>query len=432
MLDGWEMQGLDQTGLSQKAGPVISDVVLVPAGSTSSNIVGRGQADVLLGFDALVAASDAAIGAATEATAVIVSTQQTPTGRMISHPEIDYPDGQISDRLAAGGGDQLLVDASRLAESLTGQAASANVFLLGVAVQAGHLPVGLDAIRRAIDLNGVQVDANRAAFEWGRRWAADGDRVESIAAHLGSVAPTSIFSTPPLPRALGRQIASLSLPVEASELVGTLAADLCGYQSKSYAATFIDHVRAAADAERAIGTVGPLTSAVARSFHKLMAYKDEYEVARLLLGPEGQATAEAIGGPGASQTWHIHPPMLRALGWKRKIPIGPWARPMMRALGAGRRLRGTALDPFGRSEVRVAERSLPGEFAEAMGSVYEHLDADNLDEAIAIANLPDMVRGYEHVKLRRVETFRSELAAAVDSYGRAGARPRPEARSTDS
>jgi indolepyruvate ferredoxin oxidoreductase len=416
MLDGWATHGLDQTGLSQKAGPVISDVVLVPPGGEASNIVGRGQADVLIGFDAMVAASDAAIGAVTGATAIVASTHQTPTGRMIAHPELDYPAEEIEARLASRGGQRLLADTTRLTEALAGQAAAANVFLLGVAVQAGHLPVGAEAIRRAIDLNGVQVEANRAAFEWGRCWVADPDRVESIAVEGRSVAPTAIFSVPPLPGPLKRQVAALSLPEPVAELVETLAADLCGYQSAAYAAELVDHVATAAEAEGAVGEVGPLTIAVARSFHKLMAYKDEYEVARLFLSPEGQASVEAVGGPGASATWHIHPPFLRALGRKGKVSLGPWARPAMRALAAGRRLRGTALDPFGRAEVRVAERSLPAELAQAMASVYQHLDAEHLDDAVAIANLADTIRGYEDLKLRRIESFRSTLAAAVDNY----------------
>ena len=168
MFDGREVRGLDQTGLSQKAGPVISDVVLARSGRHSSNLVGDGQAHLLLGFDGLVAASDTAIRAASpDRTVTIASTHRTPTGRMITHPALPYPDEPIERRLDARSRPEAnrFPDATALAIALTGSSASANVFLVGVAIQDGRVPISIPSIERAIELNGVAVDANLAALE---------------------------------------------------------------------------------------------------------------------------------------------------------------------------------------------------------------------------------------------------------------------------
>jgi len=419
MLDGWEVRGLDQTGLSQKAGPVISDVVLARPGVIASNLVGVGQADVLLGFDALVAASDGAIAAADSTlTAVVASAQRTPTGRMIVHPDTPYPDDAITDRLAAATrtGAERLVDATALATALTGSAAGANVLLLGVAVQQGHVPVATDALERAIELNGVAVDANLAALDWGRRWAHDPDAVENIAVSGMSSADPQV-SVPDLPPILADRVDALAADESLRGVVTMLSADLVGYQDEAYASRFLDGVGEAAAAEHAArpGSTA-LTETVARNLHKLMAYKDEYEVARLLLLPEARAQAEAVGGPDATVTWQLHPPMLKALGRDAKLGFGPRTEMAMRALRAAKRLRGTRLDLFGRTELRRLERTLPGEYLDALRTAYATLDVDpsRLDDVIALAALPDHVRGYEELKLRRAAEYRTDLAAHLD------------------
>jgi indolepyruvate ferredoxin oxidoreductase len=378
---------------------------------------------VLLGFDGLVTAADGAIGAVDRDSAVVVSTTRTPTGRMVSHPDIGYPDAEIGERLrsAVGGGRVVDLDASRLCESLVGTAAPANILLLGVALQSGLIPVSVDSVERAIDLNGVAVDANLAALDWGRRWAHDPETVERLAADAttgerGRLAPPTV-EVPDLPNRLRSRISALGLDTDAQALVELLAADLLAYQDLGYARSFVDSVAEAAEAEwMATDQIGPLTAAVARNLHKLMAYKDEYEVARLMLGPEGQAAAHRVGGPEAEVTWHLHPPMLKALGLDSKINLGPWATPALKALRAGKRLRGTRFDPFGRMEMRRIERSLIDEYRSAMATVYHSLTASNVDEAVAVARLPDMVRGYEALKLRRVAEFRSALAHSLEAF----------------
>lgn len=157
-----------------------------------------------------------------------------------------------------------------------------------------------------------------------------------------------------------------------------------------------------------------LTEAVARSLHKLLAYKDEYEVARLLLLPEGADAARSVGGSDASVSWHLHPPMLKALGMSSKLRIGSWARPAFAALRSGKRLRGTRFDPFGRTEMRRTEAALPGEFMAMMDRAYAALTVDNLDQVIRIAAMPDSIRGYEDLKLRRIAEYRDEIDRAVE------------------
>ena len=322
MFDGWNVRGLDQTGLSQKAGPVISDVVLSRHGHGSSNLVGRGDADLILGFDALVASSDASIASADPGrTAVVASTAHTPTGRMISHPDVPYPDGQIEARFAVATRAGHFVDSARLSATLTGSEAQANVFLLGVAVQAGLVPVSIGAIEGAIELNGVAVEANLAAFDWGRRWVHDPESVETIAeARDTSLGPPTI-TVPDLPDALERRMSAITGPGALRDVLGMLAADLVAYQNEAYAMRFVEAVAIAFDHERQVdATSTELTETVARSLHKLMAYKDEYEVARLLLLPEGEDAALAVGGPDAQS--ELAPPSPDAEGARHGLEDG--------------------------------------------------------------------------------------------------------------
>jgi indolepyruvate ferredoxin oxidoreductase len=416
MFDGWEVRGLDQTGLSQKAGPVISDVVLAHDHHGSSNLVGDGQAELILAFDAMVAAGDGALAASdAERTAVVASIAETPTGRMISHPDIPYPTTSIADRLASSSHSHRFVDAVRLSKSLTGSEAQANVLLLGVAVQGGHIPVSVTAIETAIELNGVAVEANLAAFDWGRRWAHDPAAVEALVPV--STGPETLVTVPELPADLRRRVDGITEHEPLHELVGLLAADLIGYQHRAYAKQFLTAVAEASTHEQRVapGSHG-LTEAVARSLHKLMAYKDEYEVARLMLLPEGEQAAQTVGGPDASVTWRLHPPMLKALGMTSKLAIGTWAEPAFAALRRGKRLRGTRFDPFGRSEMRQLEAALPGEYLATMATVYRVLTTDRIDHAIRIAALPDLIRGYEDLKLRRIAEYRERVADELHSY----------------
>ncbi|MEM7340102.1 MAG: indolepyruvate ferredoxin oxidoreductase family protein [Actinomycetota bacterium] len=432
MFDGWTVRGVDQTGLSQKAGPVMSDLVLVADGATASNLVGTGEADVLLAFDGLVGASDASIRAVDpNHTMVIASSATTPTGRMVTNPAIGYPSAGIAERLSAGSrhNQHRFVDAAAMATALVGGAAAANVLLLGVAVQAGWVPVSVQAVEEAIDLNGVAVATNRAAFTWGRRLVHDPDTVAARIAAASATTPAAALEVlvdelqPDLAARVAAIVDSVGpsdddrRPDDLHDTLTMLTADLVGYQSLAYATRFLDSVATAAEADTSVGADGALTETVARNLHKLMAYKDEYEVARLMLAPEAQAAAEGVAGEGATPTWHLHPPVLAAMGVGRKLRFGRWSTPGFAALKRGRRLRGTALDPFGRTELRRIERALPLEYETMLGRVYPILTAENLPAVIDLAALPDQVRGYEDLKLRRVADYRLAAAAAMADLG---------------
>jgi len=390
-LGGLHVRGLDQTGLSQKAGPVVSDLRLSADGPQPSNKASAGTVDVLLAFDQLVGGNDATLRTlSSERTVVIANSAQTATGSMVVHPERPYPIAELADRFEHAVHAQVRVDAHDLVVRLLGDDSAVNVFMLGVAIQGGHVPVGPSLIERAITLNGVAVQKNLTAFAWGRAWAHDAETV----------------------------IAAAGVPqsTEATPLRELLTADLVGYQSARYAARFtavVDEVAALGD--------DPLTEAVMRNLHRLMAYKDEYEVARLMLLPSARAQARAVGGRRTRVTWLLHPPALRALGVRRKVHFGAGSTPVFWALRGLRRVRGTPLDLFGWAHVRRVERSLVTEYVAAVGCLLAELrtappSAARLTEARAIAALPDTVRGYEQLKLERAAAYREELSRRLHTF----------------
>ena len=385
MLQGYHVRGLDQTGLSQKAGPVVSDVRLAVEAPHASNKATSGSVDVLLAFDQLVAGTEPTLRTTDpSSTVVVTNTAAVPTGSMIAEPTLPYPTAEVDDRLARFTREQVRVDAQRLTIELLGDDSTVNILVLGIAVQRGDIPVEPEAVERAIELNGVAVDKNVAAFRWGRAWAYDATLVE--------------------PRT--ETAADDDLPLRQR-----LTDDLAGYQHSRYAARFskvVDEVDALGRPE--------LTEAVMRNLHKLMAYKDEYEVARLLLLPESRRQAERIGGANTKVTWRLHPPVFRAMGMKGKMRFGRGTRPMFAALRSMRRLRGTPFDVFGYAEVRRVERAMVPEYVDAIRAMLPKVDDSNVAEAVAIASLPDRVRGYEHLKMERAAAYRDELARRVAAF----------------
>ena len=385
MLGGYQVRGLDQTGLSQKAGPVVSDLRLSLDVPQPSNKATAGSVDVLLAFDQLVGGNDSTLRTlSSERTVVVANSAQVATGSMVIHPDRPFPLGEVSHRLDDNSRDHIRVDAQQLVVRLLGDDSTVNVFMLGVGVQAGHIPVAPALIERAITLNGVAVAKNLATFAWGRAWIADPEGTATAA---------------------GIAAAAAEQP-----LLDRLTADLVGYQSAAYAAKFTDVVERVA----ALGH-DEFTDAVTRNLYKLMAYKDEYEVARLLLLPESQALAQSIGGKRTKVTWLLHPPALRSLGWRNKMHLGGWSTPAFWALRAMRRVRGTPLDVFGWAHVRHVERAMSPEYIAAIDAMLPVITTQNLAEVVAIAELPDSVRGYEHLKMERATAYRAELARRLSA-----------------
>jgi indolepyruvate ferredoxin oxidoreductase len=406
-MQGLHAAGLEQIGLAQKGGPVVSDLRLAATPIDGQLRATRRGVDVLLGFDLLGAADAQTLAVLDpERTVAVLNGDVTPTASMITDPDQAAPrKARMVKRIAAETRERspLVLDAEAIAERLFGDHMPANMVLVGAAHQSGFLPMGAEAIEAAIRLNGAAVDANLKAFRWGRAVVADPEALENALVETSTQQPEP--ATNPAALALlerlelGRLLPEL-LPLRVSELIA--------YQDEGYARAYAEEVaRVARSAAARVGEDSErIAAAYARGLFKLMAYKDEYEVARLHLDSVERSRLEAEMGSGAKAQILLHPPLLRALGLKRKLRFGRSAKPMLRALRAGRRLRGTPLDPFGRAQVRRVERELVGEYRALVERALESLDAGKAELVAEVAELPELVRGYEEIKLANVERMR--------------------------
>ncbi len=408
MLDGFHVRGLDQIGLAQKAGPVISDVRLSKSHPAYTNRLGEGQADLLLAFDQLVAASDKGeLTSDPDTTHVVGSTTATPTTSMITRPSLVMPSPQaLADRIGLGSRpNHHWADAQAITTDIFGSATTANLFIVGMAVQAGVLPIDPQHLEAAITLNGVAVDANTEAFRFGRLYVIDPKAVDAARQQRTGEPNTAATAEHSSDR-----LDALGVTGDLRDQLSLFAHELEAWGDESTAADWFDILDRVAAAEQGIADSTDLLAAVGAGLFKLVAYKDEYEVARLMTLDEGLEPANEVAGTAGSVAWKLHPPMLRALGMDKKITIGAWATPGVKALAHGKKVRGTALDPFGRAEVRRVERELPGEYIAAIDRVLGSLSPTNHGDAVSIAELADLVRGYEDIKLANVEIYRAQLA----------------------
>ncbi|WP_353816537.1 indolepyruvate ferredoxin oxidoreductase family protein [Agromyces sp. SYSU T00266] len=419
-LAGNPVRTLDQTGLAQKGGAVVSDIIVTPAEAPATgpraNRATDGECDLYLAADLLVGADPRYLRVAEpERTAAVVSTSKVATGEMVVDPDVVYPDTEpIVREIASVSRPGLIeLDARRLATELLGHDQFSNLLLIGVAFQSGALPIPAAAIEEAIRVNGVQIDANVQAFRRGRQFVADAAEFErarraSVPAPVKTIAP---------------DVADLIGLVDAGEgselqrLLAIRVPDLVQYQDRALARSYAQAVEMV---RRAEATMAPsddgLAEAVARNLYKLMSYKDEYEVARLALDPQFIADAYAQFGADATLSYQLHPPFLRALGMKSKISLGPWFRPAFRVLASMRRLRGTAWDIFGYASVRRLERELVAEYRSAIDAIVAGLESRNHAHAVEIAELPELVRGYEEIKVRNVAKYRARLEEQLAAY----------------
>ena len=386
--DGHQVRSLDQTGLAQKGGAVVSDLTVSAGPTMRSAKLGYGECDLYLGCDSLVATDGTQLRAASkDRTVAVVSTTEVPTGQMVVDVSQHFPaTGRVMAAIEAQVRSARFLDASALATDLFGDEQYANMILVGAAYQAGALPVSAEAIEHAIRLNGVAVDANLRAFLAGR------------VTHEGKAAPTSTST--------GEETAASDL----AEVLALRARELTAFQDQACAADYLSFVERVRAGEAAVAGGETLARTVAENLYKLTAYKDEYEVARLSLDPALNEAVRAQFGDGARYQYRLHPPVLRALGLKHKVNLGPWFRPAFATLVAMRRLRGTALDPFGRTAVRRTERALITEYREVIDTLLTGLTPGNHELAVQIAALPDLVRGYEEIKLATVRSYHEKLA----------------------
>ncbi len=400
---GCDVESLDQIGLSQKAGPVVSHLRFAAGKLDPSNRLSPGSADCILAFDLLAAADTKNLGYGDHAKTVsVVSTSKTPTGEMVYDKTITYPEtAYLLNRLDQVSRTVHSLDALAAAEHLFGSTAAANFLLVGAAYQTGALRLPAESIEEAIELNGVAVKANVAAFRWGRVAIADPARFDDVV----SPARDRRSALPP-----ARVLEGATFSGEVGDLISRRAANLVQFQSEKVARRYVTLLQSIWTAERAVGDRTEFSEAVAKGLYKFMAYKDEYEVARLLTDPQFLSYVKSEVPAGENLTYKLHPPMLRAMGRSKKIGLGPRSHVALRILAKGKRLRGTKFDPFGYAHVRRVERSLLTEYVDVATRLAGELDQTNYDRAVEVASLADMVRGYEDVKLASVEAYHARLS----------------------
>ena len=402
---------LDFMGFAQKGGSVLSFVRLARDKAALNQVrIDAQQADAVLACDVVVAASADALQTVRRGrTRVLANRHEIPVAESISNPDADLRVEALLAKIgfAAGAERVETMDAQRLAQEFVGDTIVANIVALGYAWQRGLVPVGLAAMLRAIELNGVAVDANKAAFSLGRLAAADPGAAREL---LHEPAPT----------------ADAVEPLDA--LIERSARFLAAYQDERYADRYRRLVAKVRAREQAlVGAAGamPLTRAVAEQLRKLMAYKDEYEVARLYTDGEfrRQLDEQFEGDPAIE--FYMAPPALvkpkrsgAAAKPPRKIRLGGWMWPVLQVLARGKRLRGTAFDPFGRTEERRLERRLIAEYEARVDELLAGLSPERHAVAVAIANVPGSIRGYGHVKLASLTIARArerELLSRFDA-----------------
>ena len=405
-IEGKGIVTQDAGGLAQKGGATWSHIQIANRmEAINTTKVGTAEADLVIGCDPIVTANKATLAVMREGrTYVAMNTHGTPTAAFVNNPNWQFPAANCDAAIVAAVGAAHIgaVDADQLAVQLIGDSLYTNPLLLGFAWQKGRVPLSLAALMRAIELNGVQVDNNKAAFEWGRRAAHDLAAVQSL------LKPAQV-------------IEFVKRGGNVDDMLAKRVEFLTGYQDAAYAGTykaFVDKVRSA---EAPLGTT-KLTEAVARYLFKLMAYKDEYEVARL-------HTDTAFLDKIASQFegdyklhYHLAPPMIAKKNDKGELvkqPFGPWMLTAFKLLASMKGLRGTALDVFGKTEERKTERALIGEYRECIEALLPSLAPANLTLALEIARLPEDIRGYGHVKERHLAAVRPKWAKLMADW-RAG------------
>ncbi|WP_245665507.1 indolepyruvate ferredoxin oxidoreductase family protein [Actinoplanes subtropicus] len=417
-IDGHAVRSLDQTGLAQKGGAVVSDLKFTATPSEASSKLRAGSCDLYLICDTLVGTDPVNLKAASaDKTVAVLSTAQIPTGHMVVDTSIRFAEqSAIRSAVDHTVARTVSLDADRLAQALFGSEQFANMILVGAAFQLGRLPITAAALEHAITLNGASAATNIQAFRRGRQALADPETLQAALAQ--NDAPPAVT---PIPSGDVARLVDMVRATDSSRLADLVArrtAELVAYQDLAYGreyVTFVEKVRTAEEATVPGST--ELAEAVASYLYKLMAYKDEYEVARLILDETFDASVRHEFGPDASYQVKLHPPLLRAMGLKRKISFGAKARPMFRLLYAARRLRGSRLDVFGYHPVRRMERQLIVQYRREIEELLPRLSPLTLASAAKIASLPDMIRGYEQIKVQNVHRYREELTRLRHEFG---------------
>ena len=414
-LEGKGIGIIDQAGLAQKGGAVYSHIRIAKKPEDIHAIrVAAGECDLVLGGDMVVVGNKKVLSTAKlGATTMVINTAEILPGDFTRNADFSLPTERLKRAIntAAGAEQSHFIAATRLATALLGNSIGANIFMVGYAYQLGALPLSAESIERAIELNGEAVPMNLAAFQFGRRAAFDLASVEAL--------------VKPAPEAASD---ARRLSQSFDETVARRVAFLTGYQNAGYAARYkalVGKVQAA-EAARAPGKSG-LAEAVARYLFKLMAYKDEYEVARLYAEPSFLAQVKnEVAGDNLTLKFHLAPPLFarkdKVTGLPKKMTLGPWMLPAFRVLAKFKFLRGTALDVFGYSEERRTERKLVADYEAMLGEIMTKLTPDNHHIAVGLANIPEKIRGFGHVKARHLVAAKADEAALLEQF-RSGQAP---------
>jgi indolepyruvate ferredoxin oxidoreductase len=409
-LEGKGCGMIDMAGLAQKGGSVFSHVRIARTPADIHAIrVSAGKADLILGCDLVVSGARKVLAAVRENhTVFVANTAEILPGEFTRSADYSLPVERLKKaiRQAAGEEKAHFFDATRTASALFGNSLGANMFLLGLAYQHGGLPLSSEAIEKAIELNGEAVTMNVSAFRWGRRAAHEPEFVHRLVEQAGS-------------RARPAQTVD--------EVIARRAAFLTDYQDAAYARRYLDRVAAVREAEsRATPDSTMVAEAVARNLFKLMAIKDEYEVARLYSdGSFAKQIAKEFQSFDRLE-FHLAPPILGrrgADGKPRKSSFGPWVMKAFRVLAALRRLRGTALDIFGYSRERRFERELLGQYERDLDLIVGALAQGRIEEATALASLPSLIRGFGHVKRTSADAAAGERSRLLDRLSGRSAEP---------
>ena len=405
-VEGKGVTVLDMSGLAQKGGPVMSHVRIAdrPEDLHAARI-GTGDASLVIGCALVVAASSDALAKMREPkTHAVINATTAPTAEFVRNPNWQLPGSNLQHDISEACGKENVefISAGSIATNLMGDSIATNMFMLGYALQKGWVPVSAAAVGKAIQLNGVSVEFNLKSFVWGRRAAVDLTRVERIAA------PTEVI-------AIGQRFSR-----NLDELVARRVEFLSAYQDAAYAAKYKNFVDKVRRAEMDATGSSKLSEAVARYYAKLMAYKDEYEVARLHSDPAFMQKIEGMFEGDYKVVFHMAPPILNkpdpTSGEAKKSAFGPWMMGALRLLAKFKGLRGTAFDLFGRTEERRMERTLVAEYAATVEHLLARLTPANHALAVEIASIPESIRGYGHVKMRHLKLAQQQRAILLAKF----------------
>ncbi len=416
-LEGKGVSVLDMTGVAQKGGAVTTFVRIAARPQDLHTIrIAAGEANAVIGSDLLVTAENSIMTRMQRGvTRAVINTNRMATVAFIKNPDLQTPWVAMEEgvRDAIGEDATRFLDATRIATALLGDSLATNIFLLGYAYQMGLVPVSREAIFRAIELNGAAVDANQRAFDWGRLTYHDPAGVERQARPAETDVGSDRVIAPDLDSAIARRVDFLT----AYQHVGLAQR----YRS------LVDRVRGTES--RVAGGSTLLTDAVARNYFKLLAIKDEYEVARLYTDGEFERQVAAAFEGDYTLRYHFAPPLWvkpdRLTGAPVKRTYGAWMRPVLQVLAKCKGVRGTWLDPFGHTEERRLERQLITDYERTVEELEGGLRSDNVALAVDVAALPATIRGYGHIKRRNIDAAKIRETALLEQFRKPAAQPVP-------